>query len=245
MPEAAFSPALFTFLKELRANNDRGWFEANRGRYEELFLEPALEFIEAFAPHLRKISAEFVASPQPLQVAGADHGVEHLGAAPSRLFGLVHGRIRMPDHVFGFAGAAHARSAAVPGEGPEAANGEGNGSAAVPARRGLHDQLRPLAAGLGPAAAPPRADRPPGGRARGGDEAAPRRAVQGGDRGLQGAPRRGAGRRRPGGDRRGDPAALLRAGARGEPAHPPIPSSAPRRTSRRGSSPSPSLATSS
>jgi uncharacterized protein (TIGR02453 family) len=57
-----FSPALFKFLSELRANNDREWFEANRSRYESELLEPALDFIEAFAPHLRRISPNFVAS---------------------------------------------------------------------------------------------------------------------------------------------------------------------------------------
>jgi uncharacterized protein (TIGR02453 family) len=62
MAESIFSPALMKFLKELRANNSREWFEANRSRYEALMLEPALEFIEAFAPRLRKISPNFVAS---------------------------------------------------------------------------------------------------------------------------------------------------------------------------------------
>ena len=62
MSRSIFSPALFKFLSELRANNDREWFEANRSRYESELLEPALEFIEAFAPHLRRISPNFVAS---------------------------------------------------------------------------------------------------------------------------------------------------------------------------------------
>ena len=62
MSRSIFSPALFKFLSELRANNDREWFEANRSRYESELLEPALDFIEAFAPHLRRISPNFVAS---------------------------------------------------------------------------------------------------------------------------------------------------------------------------------------
>jgi uncharacterized protein (TIGR02453 family) len=62
MSESIFSPALFRFLRELRDNNNREWFEANRERYESVLLEPALEFIEAFAPHLRRISPNFVAS---------------------------------------------------------------------------------------------------------------------------------------------------------------------------------------
>ena len=62
MSKSIFGPQLFRYLGELRANNSREWFEANRDRYERDLLEPALEFIEAFAPHLRKISPHFMAS---------------------------------------------------------------------------------------------------------------------------------------------------------------------------------------
>ena len=34
MTTAALHPALFTFLRELRENNNREWFQANKGRYE-------------------------------------------------------------------------------------------------------------------------------------------------------------------------------------------------------------------
>jgi uncharacterized protein (TIGR02453 family) len=55
----SFSPELFAFLRELKANNQREWFNANKGRYENDVKEPALAFVEdlgyrlpAFAPHL-------------------------------------------------------------------------------------------------------------------------------------------------------------------------------------------------
>ena len=60
--EAFFTRGLMRFLRDLSENNDREWFEANRARYESEMLEPALEFIEAFAPYLRRISPHFVAS---------------------------------------------------------------------------------------------------------------------------------------------------------------------------------------
>jgi uncharacterized protein (TIGR02453 family) len=63
--QATFGPDLFSFLSELRANNDREWFAANKHRYEEHVLDPALDFIAAFAPHLDKISPHFVADPRP------------------------------------------------------------------------------------------------------------------------------------------------------------------------------------
>ena len=57
--EPSFSEELFTFLDDLRANNDRAWFTANRARYEAAVLEPALVFIEDFAPRLEGISRHF------------------------------------------------------------------------------------------------------------------------------------------------------------------------------------------
>jgi uncharacterized protein (TIGR02453 family) len=60
----AFSPELFTFLTELRDNNDRDWFARNKERYETHVLEPALDFIEAFGPRLEAISPHFVADPR-------------------------------------------------------------------------------------------------------------------------------------------------------------------------------------
>jgi uncharacterized protein (TIGR02453 family) len=63
--QASFGPELFSFLAELRAHNDREWFAANKARYEEHVLEPALAFVAAFAPHLERISPHFRADPRP------------------------------------------------------------------------------------------------------------------------------------------------------------------------------------
>jgi uncharacterized protein (TIGR02453 family) len=41
-----FSKKTFTFLKELKSNNDRDWFAENKARYESDVLQPSLEFIE-------------------------------------------------------------------------------------------------------------------------------------------------------------------------------------------------------
>jgi uncharacterized protein (TIGR02453 family) len=63
--QASFGPELFSFLADLRANNDREWFAANKHRYEDHLLEPALAFIADFAPRLAKISPQFRADPRP------------------------------------------------------------------------------------------------------------------------------------------------------------------------------------
>jgi uncharacterized protein (TIGR02453 family) len=64
--EPHFRPALFKFLKDLKANNDREWFAANKSRYENDLKEPLLQFIIDFAPALAKISGHFIASPKPV-----------------------------------------------------------------------------------------------------------------------------------------------------------------------------------
>jgi uncharacterized protein (TIGR02453 family) len=63
--QAPFSRELFSFLSDLRANNNREWFAANKDRYEEHLLEPALEFVAEFAPRLAKISPHMRADPRP------------------------------------------------------------------------------------------------------------------------------------------------------------------------------------
>ena len=58
--QAHFTPHLFEFLLELRANNDRAWLD-NKGRYEQRVKEPLLQFIADFGPKLQSISEHFVA----------------------------------------------------------------------------------------------------------------------------------------------------------------------------------------
>jgi uncharacterized protein (TIGR02453 family) len=61
-----FSRATFSFLKELKANNDREWFAENKHRYEEHVKDASLRLIEDFAPHLAKLSPHFMATPRSL-----------------------------------------------------------------------------------------------------------------------------------------------------------------------------------
>jgi uncharacterized protein (TIGR02453 family) len=59
-----FTDHTFAFLEDLADNNEREWFKANQGRYEEYVRRPAIAFIEDFADPLFKISAHFVADPR-------------------------------------------------------------------------------------------------------------------------------------------------------------------------------------
>ncbi len=63
--ELRFSTELFAFLRELKSNNDRAWFEANKLRYQEVIRDPFLAFIAAFNPRLQSISPFFIADPKP------------------------------------------------------------------------------------------------------------------------------------------------------------------------------------
>jgi uncharacterized protein (TIGR02453 family) len=64
--ELRFTPELFTVLRELKANNNREWFEANKPRYLATVREPLLAFVAAWRPRLMNISPHFVADPKPM-----------------------------------------------------------------------------------------------------------------------------------------------------------------------------------
>lgn len=59
-----FTKKTFAFLQDLAKNNNREWFEANKGRYEEEVKGPALEFIHDFSFHLKALSPHFRADPR-------------------------------------------------------------------------------------------------------------------------------------------------------------------------------------
>ncbi len=61
-----FTPALFTFLTELRLHNDREWFARNKERYVRDVRDPMLRFIADFAPTLKKLAPRLVADPRPV-----------------------------------------------------------------------------------------------------------------------------------------------------------------------------------
>lgn len=58
---AGFPPATLAFLRALKRNNDREWFQKHRDRYEAAFLAPSLAFIDAMEQPLQKISPCFQA----------------------------------------------------------------------------------------------------------------------------------------------------------------------------------------
>ncbi len=61
-----FDKSLFRFLKELKENNNREWFQDNKDRYQREVREPVTRFVADFSPRLKKISAHYIADPRPV-----------------------------------------------------------------------------------------------------------------------------------------------------------------------------------
>lgn len=65
MKRSYFQPSFFRFLKQLKANNNRAWFQANKERYETEVRNPLLDFIGDLGPSLRKVSKHLIVDNSP------------------------------------------------------------------------------------------------------------------------------------------------------------------------------------
>ncbi|MDX8394783.1 MAG: DUF2461 domain-containing protein [Mariprofundaceae bacterium] len=61
-----FTEDTFVFLKELGANNNRDWFNENKGRYEQDVREPARAFIRVMGEELQDFAPHFVADDKKM-----------------------------------------------------------------------------------------------------------------------------------------------------------------------------------
>lgn len=62
---AHFTPRLFEFFKELRMNNNKAWFTANKKRFEQDVRDPCLQFVMDFGSILPSINRHYIADPRP------------------------------------------------------------------------------------------------------------------------------------------------------------------------------------
>jgi uncharacterized protein (TIGR02453 family) len=62
---AVFAPTLFDFLRELRENNEREWFMANKARFERDVRRPMLRLVSIMAERLPEVSPHFEADSRP------------------------------------------------------------------------------------------------------------------------------------------------------------------------------------
>ncbi len=63
-PFAGFGPRTFKFLRDLRAHNDKAWFDEHRDLYERDYAAPALAFIAAVGPRLHRLSRTISCVPK-------------------------------------------------------------------------------------------------------------------------------------------------------------------------------------
>lgn len=61
---AGFSQETFDFIADLRRNNNKKWFDKNRERYEEHYLEPAKQFVTDAGEALSEIAPDINAEPR-------------------------------------------------------------------------------------------------------------------------------------------------------------------------------------
>jgi uncharacterized protein (TIGR02453 family) len=64
MSPPRFSPHALSFLRALKRHNDREWFKARKGDYEQLLRTPMIAVIERLAADFRTFAPDLVASPQ-------------------------------------------------------------------------------------------------------------------------------------------------------------------------------------
>lgn len=60
-----FSKDFFGFFEELRNNNNREWFTANKPRFRDVVQGELADFVTAMAPRLAKVSPHYIADPRP------------------------------------------------------------------------------------------------------------------------------------------------------------------------------------
>lgn len=63
-PFEGFSKEFIKFLKQLKRNNNREWFEKNKEEFERNVKTPMLSFIAALQPHFTQFASEFDLNPK-------------------------------------------------------------------------------------------------------------------------------------------------------------------------------------
>jgi len=66
MAFSGFGDEFFGFFEDLKNNNERDWFNANKSRYEKHVAGTCLDFIEAIGPPLAKVAPHFRAIPKKM-----------------------------------------------------------------------------------------------------------------------------------------------------------------------------------
>ena len=60
----SFPRATLTFLRGIRRNNKKAWFDEHRSDYDRYYVDVAKSFVSSIAPRLKKLSSGMVAEPK-------------------------------------------------------------------------------------------------------------------------------------------------------------------------------------
>src|SRR5215467_8531691 len=63
-PFSGFSPDALSFLRALKRNNRRDWFQPRKEKYETLIKAPMLELIECLNHELARFAPQYITPPQ-------------------------------------------------------------------------------------------------------------------------------------------------------------------------------------
>jgi uncharacterized protein (DUF2461 family) len=61
---SGFSPAALTFLRALKRNNRRDWFQPRKEKYEALIKLPMLEVVNALNVEFARFAPDYITPPE-------------------------------------------------------------------------------------------------------------------------------------------------------------------------------------
>ena len=64
MEFTGFGKKTLSFLKDIKRNNNKEWFEAHRSEYEKLILNPSRDFVVEMGEHLQALEPTIKAEPK-------------------------------------------------------------------------------------------------------------------------------------------------------------------------------------
>ncbi len=97
-----FSPELINFLKDLKKNNNRNWFQENRARYEVFLVKPAKAFVTAIAPFFNNLDPQIRTAPKFNQtLMRLNHDMRFHKGNPYRTYFLIHfGKFKLDSEFY-------------------------------------------------------------------------------------------------------------------------------------------------
>ncbi len=97
-----FSPELIRFLKDLKNNNNREWFQANREHYQKYLVKPAKAYVTAIAPFFNNLNPQIRTAPKfNHTLMRLNNDMRFHKGAPYRTYFLIHfGKFKLDSEFY-------------------------------------------------------------------------------------------------------------------------------------------------